>query len=247
MSRKKFLIFGCGEYAQQIARNLIDSGRKLRYFSLDAEEIEALSRQGIDAAPFDLEDEWSDLGIEDEKDYIVYCALCDEAENIFLTISLRTLFSQITIIALASDREHATKLKMAGADKTIVTAQITANLLYERISNPTASQLLQKILYENSDLSIAQIAVASRSELVGMRVAETRGVQDRYGIILLAVIDAQMQTRFAFLRKGLEHTIAEQDILIVIGEEPAIRRFQEATGEHYATDWHHWKWFDDGA
>ncbi len=245
MKRRDFLIFGCGEYAIQIAHNLQKSGQYVRYFTLDNQEISLLKDQGIEVFSFDLGDDWSQLEIEEQKKYIVYCALCDEAENVFLTISLRMAFADISIIALASDLEHATKLKMAGADKTIVTQQITANLLYERISNPTASLLLQKILYENSNIKIAQITVEKRSELVGQSIASTKEIQDQYGVIILAIIDNTMQTIFSFTHKGLEYVIKEGDVLIVISLTEGIEAFRKATGEHYSIDWHHWKWLDD--
>ncbi len=242
---KEFLIFGCDEYAIQIAQNLHKSDQKVLFFTLNPEEITPLQEQGFEVLLFDLGDDWSQLKIKDQKNYIVYCALCDEAENVFLTISLRMAFTDITIVALASDLEHATKLKMAGADKTIVTEQITANLLYERISNPTASELLQKILYENSDIKIAQITVDKRSELLGQSIHKTQNIQDQYGVIILAIIDNTMQTLFSFTRKGLDYTIQEGDILIVVAMRESIEAFKEATGEHYSVDWHHWKWFDD--
>ncbi|RUM63567.1 MAG: hypothetical protein DSZ05_08355 [Sulfurospirillum sp.] len=247
MNKKYNLIFGCDEYALQIARNLIESGEKVHLFTLFEEKIETLHEMipQMEVSLFDLSDEWGEIERYDPENMLVYCALSDEAKNVFLTISLRTAYENIAIIALASDREHATKLKMAGANKMIVTAQITANILHELISNPTVSQLMQKILYENSDLKIAQITVSDRSELIGMQLHETEPIQARYHIILLAVIDAELQTWFAFNQKGLQHQISEEEILIVVGRESDIEAFREKTGDHYILDWRRWHWKDE--
>lgn len=248
MSQKQAVIFGCDAYALEIARNLTDSGYAVHLFTLFEEKLSKLreTMPEMEVSLFDLSDDWQDLERYPHKGLLVYCALCDEAKNVFLTISLRTAFEELAIIALASDREHATKLKMAGANKTIVTAQITANILHEHISNPTVSKLMQKILFEKSDLKVAQITVTERSELCGMRVIDTEAVQTHYRIILLAVIDRELQTFFAFNKKGLEHEIEEGEILIAVGEEAEIEAFRDATGEHYILDWHRWHWRDDG-
>ena len=247
MSKKEAVIFGCDAYALEIARNLTESGYAVHLFTLYEEKIPKLRETlpEVEVSLFDLSDDWHDLeGFERER-LLVYCALCDEAQNVFLTISLRTAFETLAIIALASDREHATKLKMAGANKTIVTAQITANILHEHISNPTVSKLMQQILYEKSDLKVAQIALSGESDFVGKRVIDTEAVQARFHVILLAVIDRDLQTYFAFNRKGLEHKINEGEILILVGREEDIEACREATGEHYILDWHRWHWHDD--
>ncbi len=247
MKALQTLIFGCDEYAQQIARNLLETGQKVYLYTLYEEKIALLEENLPEAeiALFDLSDDWHNLECHDCDNILVYCALCDEAKNVFLTISLHTAYETMPIIALASDREHATKLKMAGANKTIVTAQITANMLHEQISYPTVSLLMQNLLYERSDLKIAQITVSKRSELIGLQVRESEAMQSRYRLILLAVIDSELQTLFAFTRKGMEHTISEGDILIVMGRSEDIEAFREATGEHYRLDWHRWHWKDD--
>jgi len=247
MSKQRVLIFGCDAYALQIARNLTESGHAVHLFTLYEEKLPLLQESipQMEVSLFDLSDDWQELEQYDKENLLVYCALCDEAKNVFLTISLRTAFEKIAIIALASDREHATKLKMAGANKTIVTAQITANILHEQISNPTISQLMQKILYEKSDLKIAQITVSAKSELVGVRVIDTESIQANHAIILLAVIDDTLQTLFAFTKRGLEHKIAEGEILIVIGKTEDIQAFKEVTGDHYILDWYRWHWRDD--
>lgn len=247
MKKKEAAIFGCDAYALEIARNLTESGHTVHLFTLYEEKIPKLRETipEIEVSLFDLSDDWEDMERFDREHLLVYCALYDEAKNIFLTISLHTAYPSVAIIALASDREHATKLKMAGANKTIVTAQITANILHEHISNPTVSKLIQEILYEKSDLKIAQIALTAESEIIGKRVIDTEASQARFNVILLAVIDRELQTHFAFTRKGREHEISEGEILIIIGKEEDIETCREVTGEHYILDWHRWHWRDD--
>lgn len=245
--RETILIFGCDAYALQIAQNLVNSNHEVYLFTLYQEKVESLQKAipQMKVSTFDLSDNWQEIEKYNQKNLLIYCALCDEAKNLFLTISLRTSFEDIVIIALASDHEHAEKLKIAGANKAIVTAQITANILYEYINNPSIYQLMEDILYDNSELKISQITVSSKSKLIGKKVIETKALQEKYSVILLALIDESFNTLFTFTKKGVEHEIKQGDILITIGKIQDIKNFKEVVGEHYKIDWHRWRWQDD--
>ena len=109
-----------------------------------------------------LKKKWCAHPIEDDDkvlDLAAHVALDDDAENVFLTISLRTIFEHLPIIALAQDNESAAKLKSAGANKVMATQQITANIITEMLEKPTVTGVLHDILYDNSMLKIVQLSI----------------------------------------------------------------------------------------
>jgi len=226
MKERDVIIFGCDEYALQLAENLEDSCRSLKLFTMREESLPLFDSRGFDAELYDVSDNWESLNRYDPKNLVAYCAVCHEAENIFLTISLRTTFRDITIFALATDSQNALKLKAAGANKTIVTTQIVANTISEMLDKPAASNLMQKILRENSQIWVEQITIPAESTLCGKKIREI-DFEERYDIIVIAVVNKEFQSLFTFIKKGSNHQIEDGDILVAVGYKEMINRFIE--------------------
>ena len=241
MKKKDILIFGCDEYAMQIAQNLKDRVRSMRLYTRFEEKVPLLEAQGYDVRLFELDENWDDLANFDQHQVFAFCALCDEANNIFLTLSLRTMFESMVIIALASDQENANKLKIAGANKAIVTAQVATNVIYELLDKPLTLDMLHELLYEDQALKIEQITVSKESTLVGQRFGDI-DFRHTYNVIALAIMDEALKSDFIFNKAGLMHEIKADEVIVLLGYESDLENFQKEVGEHYETGWHQWGW-----
>ena len=240
MTQKNVLIFGCDEYAMQIAKNLHNRVRSLRIYTRFEEKIPLLEAQGYDVRLFELDENWDDLTSLDQQHIFAFCALCDEANNIFLTLSLRTMFESMVIIALATDQENANKLKIAGANKAIVTAQVATNVIFELLDKPLTLDMLHELLYEDSALKIEQITVSKKSGLVGQRFGDV-DFRHTYNVIALAIINEVLKSDFIFNKAGLMHEIKEDEVIVVLGYEKDLEAFGKQIGEHYQTGWQQWQ------
>lgn len=230
MSFQSAIVFGYNEYAKQIARKVSEEYETFIIFVLDeASRIEAV-KDGFRSEIFDLSDDWH--SIEDccsSEGLITFCALDNDAENVFLTISLRATFENITIIAMAGDQESASKLKSAGADKVMPILQITANIITEMLEKPTVTGVLHDLLYENSTLKIVQITVPEKSFIIGKYLHEIAW-RETYDIVVLAIVDHELSATFSFTSKGHNHHIDAGDILVVVGYEDKINMLSAAMG-----------------
>ena len=228
MIQRDAIIFGYNEYARQIADNIKNQFASVRLYTMNESEAKAAKERGYDCALFDLGDEWDEIA----RDYatgelLIFCALENDAENVFLTISLRAAFSDVTIISLATNQESANKLKIAGANKVMPILQTTANIITEILEKPIVTQLMHKILYEESTFEIAQIAIEEGHAIVGKCLHDVAW-HEEYGVIILAVVDRELDTSFIFTSKGHNHKIDPGDLLIVIGYEHDIKTFEKA-------------------
>lgn len=222
------IVFGFNEYAKQIALQIADEYPTFAVFVMDEAEYLAALEAGFETERFDLSENW--LSIEERfesDDLIAFCALNDDAENIFLTISLRSVFDDLPIFALAGDEESAAKLKSAGADKVMPIQQITANIITELLEKPTVTGVLHDILYENSSLKIAQLPVPHGSFLVGKYLHDIDWGKE-YDVLVLAVVDHELSATFSFTSRGHNHYIDPGDILVVVGYEEHIDALAKA-------------------
>lgn len=225
MTPKTALIFGFNRYGLEIASNVVTKYQNIRMFSQSQEQS---SSYNIEL--FDLSDEWLTLENSiDVKNSVLFCVLEDSAENIFLTISLRAHFESVTIIALASNKESANKLKMAGANKVIPLVETTADIITNILQKPISNIVLHDILYEESRLKIAQVKITNASYFLGEKIFDIDWSRYR-GIIILSLMHEDLSHEFIYSSKMKHHIIQNGDILVVIGYELDIEEFKKEIG-----------------
>ncbi len=239
MSKDTALIFGHNKYAHEIISNIKGNYKTLKVYTLGDEKIE---KNGYELEHFDLSDEWEslnqDIAIENS---IAFCVLQNGAENIFLTISLRASFKNLTIIALASDKENARKLKLAGANKVIPLIETTSDIITNMLEKPISNKILHSILYEESALKIAQIQIGKESSF---KDEELKNIDwTRYnGIVVLSVMHENRKTEFIYSSKATKHILKEGDVLVVVGFESDIQEFEKRIRSKRYVNWSHWSW-----
>jgi len=229
MNKISALIFGCNGYTNEIVKNIQHKYKNITIFkhSSEPKNLE-LERLGLEI--FDFSDSWEFLSdIYDLKNSIVFCVLEDDAENIFLTISLRSIFEDLNIVALSKNKESANKLSMAGANKVIPMVQTTASIISDILEKPIVTNVLHRILYEKSDLKIAQVEVTNQKCFNGLYPSDIEWSKD-HGIILLSIIHDDMSSEFIYSSKAKHHAIKDGDILVVIGYETDIKEFEKLVG-----------------
>jgi Trk K+ transport system NAD-binding subunit len=223
------LIFGYNDYGEQVAKNVIYKYKNITFFKREGDD-ESKNLKDFDTKIFDLSDEWDDIEHEyDIASSVAFCVLEDDAENIFLTISLRAQFADLTIIALSSNKESANKLKMAGANKVIPIVQTTAGIISDMLDKPIVTEVLHNILYENSDLKVAQVEIEDYQCFNGHYPSDVEWSKD-HGIIVLSVIHKNGQSEFIYSAKEKHHHIENGDVFIVVGYTQDIEDFKKLIG-----------------
>jgi len=237
VSKRTALIFGHNKYAHEIISNVKKTYSNIRIFAL--EDVDDDSPYEVEK--FDLSDDWKGIGEDiNIEESIAFCVLQDMAENIFLTIALRSNFADLAIIAVALNRESANKLSMAGANKVIPLVETTADIITNMLEKPISSKILSNIIYEESDLKIAQIKIDTKSKLENHKLASIDWTR-YHGIIILSLIHEDMKSEFIYSKKMKEYIIQSGDILVVVGYEHDISAFEKIIGSKRYVNWSHWR------
>lgn len=241
MNQKEIAVFGYGSYARNIIKNVKRTGAKLKVFVIDKESYESAINDGYDVHLIDFNTEIEKLSeVCDRDNLLIFCALDSDAHNIFVTISLRAVYLEVPIIAIGSTHETGIKLKNAGANKVIEKLQTVANIITDLIEKPIVSDLMHDLLYEESDLKIAQIYILESSAYVGTRL-DAFDLNKKHNVIILGVVDKALSIDLTFTTKGAHHQIDASDILVVIGYDKDIAAFKEDIGGlRDEEDWDYW-------
>jgi len=239
MLKTTALIFGFNKYSLEIISNVDGKYRDIKIFSQNEENIQ---NDKYEIIHFDLSDEWEYIENNiDTENSVAFCVLEDMAKNIFLTISLRSHFEHLKIIAIASDKENANKLSMAGANKVVPLVETTSDIMANMIENPISNTVLHSILYEESNLKIAQIKIDDDSYFQDEKLSNIDW--SRYnGIIVLSVMHEDMSSEFIYSSKARHHIIKSGDILVIVGYEEDIENFEKIIGSKRYVNWSDWSW-----
>ena len=230
MKKRIALIFGYNDYALEIAKNIVDSYNKIYIYSLQSEQDTVKNSSEFEIRSFDLSDKWDDINeFVDIEHSIAFCVLEDNAENIFLTISLRSSFPDLNIIALSNNKETASKLQMAGANRVIPLVQTTAEMIAEMMEKPIVKEVFHKILFESSTLKIAQIRINGTNSYIGKEIIELDW-DKKYGVIALSIMYENMRNEFIYSSIIKHYRVKEGDSFVIVGYETDIKEFEKIVG-----------------
>lgn len=226
MKKTAALVFGKNEYSKEIVTSISHEYSEVFVFALLDGQTESGSQEE-EGDFFTLSDEWQSLEKRfDMENSIAFCALENDAQNIFLTISLRSTFKKLSIIALAKNKESANKLKMAGASKVIPRVETTADIIVDMLEKPIVTEVLNNMLYEKSDLKIVQIKVSDDNFFHGKYPSDIEWSRD-HGVLVLSIMDEEMNSEFIYSSQAKHHPIKNGDIFVVVGYERDIKEFQK--------------------
>jgi len=225
---KPIAVFGYNEYAKEIAFNFKLTGVAVSVYVIDEASLRRANEDGHDVELVELDDDWVNIGEKfDTSELTCFCALDDDAQNVFLTISLRAQYPYLFIVALATSKDSANKLSLAGANKAIAKLETTANIIVECLEKPAVVEVMNDILYHSKDLKLAQYTISEGSVLSQMKLHDI-SLHREYNIIILAIADRELETEFTFTSTGHNHKIDPGDVLVVMGKDDDLKKFEKA-------------------
>jgi voltage-gated potassium channel len=160
-------------------------------------------------------------GIERAKTLV--SSLPSDADNVFITLTGRTLAPDIQILSRAEHPTTEKKLLQAGASKVIMPAIIGAHRLERLITRPSTAQLME--LFSESrlmDLELDEILLPEDCRLIGVTVASTEAHRT-HGLLVVAVTHVDGEMTF---NPSAEYTFQVGDVAIVMGRAEDVQSFR---------------------
>jgi voltage-gated potassium channel len=223
-------LFGYYRSAVEVATYLRTGGHRVVIIDDQPGNLEKARQAGFETAELDFRDdsELAKLGLGAEIDTI-FCLFPDDAENVFLTISARALAPDIRILSICHGRGAVPNLRASGADKVIETLEISGLRIWDIITRPVVTAILDNTLFGNANLNVAEITLPEGCFLAGRPVTET-GVDQAYDLILLGVVDQHLSEHFVHSPSAQNMHLQAGDILVVIGPADAIEMLRRDLG-----------------
>lgn len=196
----------CVEMADALAQKMEDDD--VLHIHGDATDDDVLSRAGIDRA----------------KSLIT--ALSSEAANVYVALTARQINPKLYIVARANEESHIHRLERAGADRVMLPHTLGGVRMAQSVVRPTVTSFLELTSARGGmDLSMEELAISARSELVGRNLIESK-IRQRFNLIVIGI----KRTAGEMLFNPAADTVLESgDTLIVVGKDEGLQGLWDIT------------------
>lgn len=215
------IICGYGRMGYYIARDLSAAGKPFVVIENSPERIRLLEEENRLYIEGDASDEAVLERAGVARAEALVATLGKDADNLFLTLSARSLNHDLHIIARVEDPDSARKFIKAGATQVVSPFSTGANRIVQLLTRPAVVDLIELVTRnENLALEVCEIKVDDKSRLAHKTLAEAR-VRQTLGCMVFAIKRPNGETVFD---PGPELRLEPGDVLV------AIQKPQNAAG-----------------
>lgn len=212
--RNHYIICGYGRVGRQVAEGLRNDGYEIVVIENDPEQIRPLEEDLINHILGDAAEDrmLQEAGIEHARG--LFTCLRDDADNVLVTLSARTLNPSIFIIARSNSASTEQKLHIAGANQVINPYSIAGNRMAAQMTHPGVMEFLDVVMRRKDlELHIEEVVVGEESDLNGKALADSR-VRSETGVNVLAI---RRPDDRLFTDVGPDFLLRTGDALICLG------------------------------
>ena len=154
-------------------------------------------------------------------------AISSDADNVYVTLAARSLNSDLTISARATDEQAEDKLRTAGATAVFTPYPFIGHRLAQSLIRPHVLRFLDVASAFNKasghNLEFGQISVTSSSKTVSKTLEESK-IRQVYGVIVLAI---QKPSKEMLFNPASDIRMEAGDYLIAMGEARDLKRMED--------------------
>lgn len=212
------VLCGWGRVGRAVAGDLVHAGKQVVVVDSSSERLTGVAYPTVlgDAT---LDDTLRAAGIE--RASALVAALADDAANLFVTLSGRTMNPGLFIVARARQEDSIGKLARAGADRVVNPQELGAARMASFVVRPHVAEFVDVVMHERSmEFRMQEVVVPTESPLAERTLREL-DLRQQAGVLVLAVREAGGAFRS---NPDPDITIHAGDVVIAVGTEPDLQR-----------------------
>ena len=217
------IVCGYGRIGRPVAEGLQRDRVPFSVVDRDAEHEEEFRRRGYLYVIGDATDEETLKAAGVERARAVLALLPSDADNLYLTITAKSINPEVTVIARGQDEKAEMKLKRGGADRVVSPYRIAAVRVVHAAVRPAVVDLMELVTHRQSlQLALEEVRVAERSVLGGRSLADAE-IRQRCGVIVVAI---KRGTGEMVFNPGPSEKIVPGDVLVAMGTEDNLKKLE---------------------
>ena len=218
-----FIVCGFGRVGENIAAELKRLNSPFVVVESSTARAEKAQKEGYAVVKGSATDEETlkEAGLERARGLVA--AIGNDAENVFIVLTARSLHPDIFIVARANTSEAEDKLYRAGANRVLSPAVIGGRRMAALLARPRVSEYVDALSFgEGLEFQVEEYEIPENSPLTGKTLGEAQ-VRDRTGVVVIAVSypDGTLESA------PRSHTIIRPRCrVIILGNEEQLNAFE---------------------
>lgn len=188
MSKLKdhYIICGAGRVGRRVVREMQRAGAPFLVIESDVLRVAQLQLPDTQVLVRDatLDETLIEAGVERAAG--LAACLPDDAANLYVVLTARTLNPNLRIVARAVEESAEPKLVRAGASRVIAPIIIGSHRMAQSLLKPAVADFMDSITAETLDLAFEQVEVAEGSTLDRRKLKETN-IRSQLDIVVAAI------------------------------------------------------------
>ncbi len=178
------VLCGWGRVGRAVASDLTRAGKQVVVVDISSDRVRDADHATV-VGDATLDQTLRAAGIE--RAGTLVAALADDAANLFVTLSGRTLNPGLFIVARARQEDSIDKLNRAGADRVVNPQELGAARIASFVVRPHVAEFIDVVMHERSmEFRMQEVVVPAGSELADRSLREL-DLRQRAGVLVLAV------------------------------------------------------------
>ena len=156
----------------------------------------------------------------------IICNLSNDRDNLFLTLTARSMNSWLRIVSHGVEPRSREKLLKAGADSVIYPGTIGALRMASEMLRPTVVSFLDKMLRDTRHQRVSEVTVNDRSKYAGKTLRDS-GIYKDTGMLVLAVLLPDQDDGEFIYNPSADFVLEPGSVLVVIGDVEQVRLLEK--------------------
>jgi voltage-gated potassium channel len=219
------IVCGFGRVGRNLAHYVAGAGRDI--VVIEQDPVRAAAAEGsVNVVRGDAtsDEVLKEAGIERAGVFVT--ALNTDADNLFVTLTARSLRRDLFIVARARAETSEAKLTQAGADRVVNPQGIGGARMAAFVLQPHVAEFLDVVMHDGSlEFRLEEVALPEGSPLAGKSLREAH-IRDLTGALILALRETGGEFT---MNPPPETVLCAGQILISIGTETQLKALAAAT------------------
>jgi voltage-gated potassium channel len=218
------IVAGYGRMGELVCDELAAREQPFVVIELSTEQAAAVQARGFLCIQGDATEEkiLSDAGIALAR--VLVCAMPNDADNVFITLTARQLCPSLTVIARAEQPNTPKKLRQAGANHIVMPAAIGAHRIVSLLTNPAAVEFAELVTNRASvAIEMDELPVRPSSALAGKSLRDA-DIKRKTGVIVVAIKHSDGRVEFP---APADDVLRAGDSLVLLGRRENLDQFRQ--------------------
>jgi len=227
--KNHYIICGYGRMGAVIAKELHDKDYPFVIVELDQDKVDKITEIGYKSVLGDatIEKTLEEAGIHKAAGIVV--CLNNDPDNLFVTLTARSLNHDAFLVSRCSQINNKPKLKQAGANKVVNPYTAGGHRMAELLISPELEDTVSLSLKQGIvDLAIDEVNMTNLNSFHGVKIKDSK-MREEFNLVIVGLVNGDGTYE---INPDPELQLSADHIIMVMGQKGQLQQFKDKFPSH---------------